>query len=75
MAEEQLWRRFKDIQGKIRNLSTIVQNPLGDYKVPTKELAEWIDEANQVSSELSRLIADTHSFLGVVYVDKTTIHE
>tara|TARA_R110000868_G_scaffold336554_2_gene597464 strand:- start:1988 stop:2206 length:219 start_codon:yes stop_codon:yes gene_type:complete len=64
-SEEQLWWRFKDIQDKVNSLSSIVQNPLGDYKVPAKELATWIDKANQTSSELGRLALDTYSFLEV----------
>lgn len=64
-TEEQLWWRFKDIQDKVSNLSSIVQNPLGDYRIPATELAEWIDKANQVSSELGRLALDTYLFLEV----------
>lgn len=64
-TEEQLWWRFKEVEEKVRLLSSIVQNPLGDYKVPAKELAEWIDKANQASSALGRLILDTYSFIEV----------
>ena len=62
-TEEQLWWRFKDIQDKINSLSSIVQNPLRDYKVPAEELAEWIGGANSVSNHLVNLITDTQTFL------------
>ena len=62
-TEEQLWWRFKDIQDKINSLSSIVQNPAGNYKVPAEELAKWIGDANSVSNHLVNLITDTQTFL------------
>lgn len=62
-TEERLWWRFKEIQDKINSLSSIVQNPLESHQFPAEELATWINEANNASSQLGKLILDTYSFL------------
>jgi len=54
---EELWEDWKELEGKLRFIKGIIQNPI---KIPTDLLEEWKDKIKEFKKEFSKTVKSTY---------------